>query len=82
MHSIQLLSMIGTALKCVNSHEFSKKNAIHNLYPFRVFEIANSHIKLTKETKLCYPFSFIAPQQFEDLDEIVINNTQLGFPSF
>ena len=55
---------------------------IHNLYPFRVFEITNTHIKLTKETKLCYPFSFIAPQQFEDLDEIVINNTQLGFPSF
>jgi len=31
------------------------------------------------ETKLCYPFSFIAPQQFEDLDEIVINNTQQWF---
>ena len=55
---------------------------IHNLYPFRVFEMANSNIKLTKETKLCYPFSFIAPQQFEDLDEIVINNTQQGFLSF
>jgi len=40
------------------------------------------HKKPAKETKLCYPFSFIAPQQFEDLDEIVINNTQLGFATF
>ena len=80
MHSIQLLSMIGTGFKYVNSHEFSKK--LLSIIYIIVFEIANSHIKLTKETKLCYPFSFIAPQQFEDLDEIVINNTQLGFPSF
>ena len=41
-----------------------------------------SHKKPRKETKLCYPFSFIAPQQFEDLDEIVINNTQEGFRAF
>ena len=72
--------MIGTGLKYVNFHEFSKK--LLSIIYIIVFEIANSHIKLTKETKLCYPFSFIAPQQFEDLDEIVINNTQLGFPSF
>ena len=25
---------------------------------------------MTKETKLCYPFSFITPQQFEDLDDL------------
>jgi len=47
-----------------------------------VFFYLEVHKKPAKETKLCYPFSFIAPQQFEDLDEIVINNTQLGFSTF
>ena len=49
---------------------------------FPLFFYLEVHKKPAKETKLCYPFSFIAPQQFEDLDEIVINNTQLGFATF
>ena len=49
---------------------------------FPLFFYLEVHKKPAKETKLCYPFSFIAPQQFEDLDEIFINNTQLGFATF